>query len=75
MLLLPVVLDQFSNNRSFGMPEDQTAARVFLDGKQVQVAAQHAVVPPLGLRLPQIEHLQLLCTLPRGAVDALQRQT
>jgi hypothetical protein len=49
MFLLPVVFDLFPYDRTLGMPEHQSASRIFLYGEQLQSPAQGAMVSLLGL--------------------------
>ena len=49
VFLLPVVFDLFPYDSALGMPEHQSASRVFLNGEQLQSSTQGAVVSLLGL--------------------------
>ena len=49
VFLLPVVFDLFPYDSALGMPEHQSASRVFLYGEQLQSSTQGAVVSLLGL--------------------------
>ncbi len=54
------------------MPEDQTRARHLLDRKQIELLAQHAMVPRLDLFQPLEVRLQILVIEERRPVDPLQ---
>mmetsp|Transcript_16868 Transcript_16868/g.41828 ORF Transcript_16868/g.41828 Transcript_16868/m.41828 type:complete len:320 (+) Transcript_16868:702-1661(+) len=72
--LLPVSLEQAAHLRALGVPEDEAASRVLLDGEEVEVLADLAVVAPLRLLLERLVGGELLLGLPRRAVDALQHR-
>lgn len=71
VFVLPVVLNELAYDGALGVPEHQPAARVLLDGEQLQRLAERAVVPALGLLGLQLVGRQLLRGLPGRAVDAL----
>mmetsp|Transcript_242 Transcript_242/g.520 ORF Transcript_242/g.520 Transcript_242/m.520 type:complete len:650 (-) Transcript_242:126-2075(-) len=72
--LLPVLLHQVAHRRALGVPEDQPSARRLLDGEEVELLAESAVVSPPRLRLQPLVLLQLLLRLPRRAVHPLQHR-
>mmetsp|Transcript_13372 Transcript_13372/g.29493 ORF Transcript_13372/g.29493 Transcript_13372/m.29493 type:complete len:383 (-) Transcript_13372:181-1329(-) len=72
MRFSPKVLNLPPHGGSFGMPEDETAAGIFLNGKEIQLLSQETMVPLLGL-LPQLlVRLELFRILPRRGVDPLE---
>mmetsp|Transcript_35216 Transcript_35216/g.59366 ORF Transcript_35216/g.59366 Transcript_35216/m.59366 type:complete len:281 (+) Transcript_35216:1048-1890(+) len=72
MGILPVGLDLMASHRSLWVPQHQPPPRALLDGEEVEVGPDLAVVAPRRLRLHKVVRLQLLLRLPRRAVDALQ---
>ncbi len=68
----PELLDPLANAGPPGVPEDQPAAAVLLDGEQVELLAEPAVIALLRLlQLLQVA-LEGLAVRPGGAIDALQ---
>ena len=55
----------------FGMPED-AADRLLAEMEQVELAADPAMVAPLGLLEPEQVLVEVLLVGPGGAVDALK---
>lgn len=73
VFLFPVVFDLFPYDRALGMPEHQSASRVFLYGEQLQSPAQGTMVSLLGLLHLQFVRLQLFLSFPCSAVYPLYR--
>jgi hypothetical protein len=71
MFAAPEVLNELAHHRALRMPEHQPAARVLLDGEQVQRLPQRAVVPAARFLLFQAVCLQLLLSQPGSAIDSL----
>ena len=72
VLVAHPVFHLLAHDAALGMPEDQPRPGQFLDGEQVELLAQHAMVALLGfLDLVQVL-VQVLPGEERGAVDALQ---
>src|SRR5262245_42306020 len=72
VLLTPEVLNQIADHCPFGMPEHQPRSHHLVNREQVQLAAQHTMIPLTRFfQLVQIL-LQHLLRRPGGAVDALQ---
>lgn len=44
VLVLPVVLDQPSELRTFGLPENQARTDLIVDGKELEILAQSAMI-------------------------------
>ena len=72
MLGPPVVLDRPADARALGVPQHQAGAHLVGHGKQVQLAADLAVVAALGLFQPREVRLQRVLGGERGAVDPLE---
>ena len=73
--VLPEVLDHVAHQRAFRVPEHQPAAHLLLlDGKQVQILPELAVVAARRFLLERVVRLHLLGRAPGGAVDALQHR-
>jgi len=72
MLVLPEVLDEVPDQGALGMPVDESRPRAFLDGIEVEFAAQPAVVPLAGLLQERQVRVQLRLGREGGAVDALE---
>ena len=66
-----IVFDDAIELPALGMPED-AADRLLLHMEQVELAAEPAVVAPLGLLETEEILVELLLARPGGAVDALQ---
>src|SRR6266542_673405 len=66
-----VVLDDAVELPPLGVPEN-AADRLLLEVEQVELAAEAAVVAPLGLLEPEEILVELLLVRPGGAVDPLQ---
>ena len=72
VLLPPVVLDDIPDPRPLRVPDDQPRPGLVVYRKQVQLAAERAMVAPAGLLQPVQVLFQRLVRLECGAVDALQ---
>ena len=73
--VLPEVLDHVAHQRTFGVPEHQPSAHFFLlDGKQVQILPEFAVVAARRFLLERVVRLHLLGRAPGRPVDALQHR-
>ena len=72
MQLAPEVLNEKAHAGATGVPEHQTRAGLVLNGEQIEVGADSAVITALGLFLPALVFRELLWGLPGGAIDALQ---
>mmetsp|Transcript_30352 Transcript_30352/g.51992 ORF Transcript_30352/g.51992 Transcript_30352/m.51992 type:complete len:288 (-) Transcript_30352:750-1613(-) len=57
MLFFPIGFDQVAHDRPLGVPKDQPAAGILLDGKQFEGLAQRAVVT--AFRLLQLQRVRL----------------
>ena len=72
VLVAHPVFHLLADEAALGMPEDQPRPRQLLDGEQVELLAQHAMVALLRL-LDLVQILvEVLLAEERGAVDALQ---
>ena len=74
LLLLLELLDQVADHRALRVPEDETGADLLVDREEVELAAEPAVVAPLGLLQPRQVGVELLLRRPGRAVDALQHR-
>ena len=72
VFVLPVVLDQPSQLRALGLPENQPRADLIVDGEEFQFLAQPAMIALF--RLLQVVQIlfQRLLVEKGGAVDPLQ---
>jgi hypothetical protein len=68
----PVVLDRPADAGALGVPQHQAGADLVGHGKQVQLAADLAVVAALGLFQPREVRFQRVLGGERGAVDPLE---
>src|SRR5450432_4032113 len=66
------VFHLFADDAALGMPEDQSRAGQFLNREQIQLLAQHAVVPLLGLFGLFEMVFKFLLREKRSPVNALQ---
>ena len=66
------VFHLFADDPALGMPEDQSRPRQLLDGKQIELLAQHAMVALLGLFLLVDEIVEVFLREERRSVNALQ---
>ena len=73
VLALPEVLDQAAHPRPFRVPYDEAGPRLVVDGEEVQVPAQDAVVAAPGFLQPVEVLVERLLGLEGRPVDALQR--
>ena len=72
VLVAHPVFHLFADEAALGMPEDQARAGELLDGEQVELLAEHAMVALLGLfELVQVV-VEILLGEERRAVDALE---
>ncbi len=72
MLFLPVILDELPEQGTLGLPEDEARADLLLDGEELEILAELAVVAlPRLLKLVEVL-LQLLGIEEGGAVEPLQ---
>ena len=65
------VFHHFADQAALGMPENQPRPGLFLNGKQVQLLPEPAMIAPLGLFQPVQIFVQLLLRVEARAVDAL----
>jgi hypothetical protein len=73
--VLPVGLDHVAHDRAVGVPKHEAAAgALLLDGEQVELSAELAVVAPRRLLAQVLVRGQLLGGRPRGAIHALQHR-
>ena len=68
------VLDDAADDRALGMPEDETAAGLFLDREEIELGAELAMVAPLRFFERAEIRLEFRAVVPRRAVDALQHR-
>jgi hypothetical protein len=66
------VFHLFADDAALGMPEDQAGAGEFLDGKQVELFAEHAMVALLGFFDAGEVGVEIFFGEKRSAVDALE---
>ncbi len=66
------VFHRLADQAALGMPEDQARARDLLDGEQVELLAQHAMIARLDLFQPLEVRVEILRVEEGGAIDALQ---
>jgi hypothetical protein len=71
-LIAHPLFHDLADHGALGMPEDQTGARYFLDGKQIELLAQQAVVAPLRLFQAGKVLLQLFGGEECCSIDPLQ---
>ena len=72
VLLAHPVFHLLADDAALGMPEDEPRSGQFLDGEQVELLAEHAMVAPLGfLHLVHVL-VEIFLAEESGAVDALQ---
>ena len=67
-------LDDVAHDRALGMPEDETAAGLLLDRKEIELGAELAMVAPLRFFEACEVRVELRAVVPRRAVDALQHR-
>ncbi len=72
MFFLPVILDQLAEQRPLRLPEDQTRSHLILNGKELKLLADPAVIPLLGLFQLQEILLEGLGVEEGGSVQPLQ---
>jgi hypothetical protein len=68
VLIAPIVLDDFADKRSFRVPENQTRSCLFVEGKEVEVFTEFAVVSLFGLFNPLDVLVQLFLGKVGGSV-------
>ena len=74
VFVLPVVLYNTADNAPFGVPEHHPSPCILLDGEQVQLLSNSAVVSPFSFLDSFLVQLQLSHGLPCSPVYALWLQ-